>query len=559
MNNIFQNVDTPLLAGTSEGEVYGYNFSFNDYYSVDPSFVIQSANEHGAGTIYNLFEGNNGNGFRADVMQGASGLNTLFRNRYNGWESGETQSLNPIIVNSYHRYENLIGNVLGQSGVQTAYQNSDVPIYDIGSGDCCDGTVVADDSIVVSTMMRWGNYDTVNGANRFLASEVPSGIGAYANPVPAGDSLPPSFFLNAKPGWWGTMPWPAVGPDVAGGDIPDIDGHAYKLPAQLCYDTSTKDANGILIDFNADRCYAAVSGPPGSSALAVTSTAPFFGDVVVGDTLTQTITISNPGTATTIVFAGTVSGDGFAIVSPTFPLALAAGADKHVTISFSPQSTGSIPGVVTFTSNAVSSPVVSLDVSGNGITPITCFAVAPTDVSFGTAILGFTSLQSVTLFNTGNTSLTLSSTTVTGDGYSVTIPYLPITIPVGVSQPLTISFTPPGAGPSSGTLTFNTNATCTTTPPVVSLAGTGGFASAHTATLNWTASTTTTVVGYNVYRSTTSGSLFQKINSVPVTETTFVDSSLASGQTYFWVITAVDENGFESDFSTQVFATVPTP
>ncbi len=132
MNNIFHNVDTPLLAGTSEGDVYGYNFSINDNYSGAPSFLSPSADVHGAGSIYNLLEGNNGNGFRADVIQGTGGLNTLFRNRYNGWESGKTQSLNPIIINSYNRYENLIGNVLGQSGVQTAYQNSDVPIYDIG-------------------------------------------------------------------------------------------------------------------------------------------------------------------------------------------------------------------------------------------------------------------------------------------------------------------------------------------------------------------------------------------------------------------------------------------
>ena len=406
-------------------------------------------------------------------------------------------------------------------------------------------------------MMRWGNYDTVNRANRFLASEVPSGIGAYANPVPAGDTLPPSFFLNAKPGWWGTMPWPAVGPDVTGGDIPDIDGHAYKLPAQLCYDNATKDANGVLIDFNADRCYAA-AGPPESSALAVTPTEISFGDVAVGNTQTLAITISNPGTTSTIVSAGTASGTGFAIVSPTFPLALAAGANQVVTISFSPQSIGSITGGVTFTSNAASSPVVSLVASGNGITPITCFTVAPTDVSFGTAILGFTSLQSVTLSNTGNTSLTLSSTTVTGAGYSVTNPALPITIPVGFSQPITISFTPPGDGPSSGTVTFNTNATCTPAPPVA-LTGTGGFASGHTATLNWTASTTATDVSYNVYRSTTSGILFQKINVAPVTGTTFVDSSLASGQTYFWVITALGGDGTESSYSTEISATVGTP
>jgi len=267
--------------------------------------------------------------------------------------------------------------------------------------------------------------------------------------------------------------------------------------------------------------------------------------------------MSNPGTGSTTVSAGTVSGTGFSVVSPTFPLTIAAGANQLVTVSFSPQTTGSITGVMTFTSNAANSPVVSLVASGNGSTANTSGLVAPTDVSFGTVILGFTSLQGVTLFNTGNTPLTLYSATVTGAGFSVNIPGLPITIPVNLSQAITILFTPPGAGQSSGTVTFNTNASGT--QPMAFLTGNGGFASAHRANLSWTASTSGGVVGYNVYRSTTAGSQFQKINSALVAATTFVDTSLASGQTYFWVVTAVDGTGKESNFSTQVFATIPTP
>ncbi|MGB9103573.1 MAG: hypothetical protein WCC59_02335, partial [Terriglobales bacterium] len=51
-----------------------------------------------------------------------------------------------------------------------------------------------------------------------------------------------------------------IGPDVTGGDSPNVGGHAYKIPAQLCYENSAQDANGYLINFNADLCYAA-AGP----------------------------------------------------------------------------------------------------------------------------------------------------------------------------------------------------------------------------------------------------------------------------------------------------------
>jgi len=103
------------------------------------------------------------------------------------------------------------------------------------------------DPLVASTLLRWGNYDYATRQNRWNASEIPAG-----NAVPASQTLPASFYLSAKPGWWGTMPWPAIGPDVAGGQDPS--GHAFAIPAQVCYNTTPKDTNGVLV-FHADRCY----------------------------------------------------------------------------------------------------------------------------------------------------------------------------------------------------------------------------------------------------------------------------------------------------------------
>jgi hypothetical protein len=48
------------------------------------------------------------------------------------------------------------------------------------------------------------------------------------------------------------MPWPAIGPDVTGGQDPA--GHAHKIPAQVCYETSAMNGDGTL-SFNADSCY----------------------------------------------------------------------------------------------------------------------------------------------------------------------------------------------------------------------------------------------------------------------------------------------------------------
>jgi fibronectin type 3 domain-containing protein len=65
------------------------------------------------------------------------------------------------------------------------------------------------------------------------------------------------------------------------------------------------------------------------------------------------------------------------------------------------------------------------------------------------------------------------------------------------------------------------------------------------------------VTSYNVYRSTTSGSGFVKINPNPVPLFAYTDASVANGTTYYYVTTAVDSNGLESAFSNQVTAVIP--
>jgi hypothetical protein len=78
----------------------------------------------------------------------------------------------------------------------------------------------------------------------------------------------------------------------------------------------------------------------------------------------------------------------------------------------------------------------------------------------------------------------------------------------------------------------------------------------HSVSLNWTASTST-VAGYNVYRATTSGGPYTKLNSSVVTGVAYTDSTVQSGLTYYYVTTAVDASGSESAFSNQATAIVP--
>jgi hypothetical protein len=82
----------------------------------------------------------------------------------------------------------------------------------------------------------------------------------------------------------------------------------------------------------------------------------------------------------------------------------------------------------------------------------------------------------------------------------------------------------------------------------------------HSVALNWTASVTPGVVGYNVYRATTSGGPFSKLNSSSlVASTNYTDNAVTAGQVYYYVTTAVDGSNDESAPSNEAQATVPSP
>ena len=71
-----------------------------------------------------------------------------------------------------------------------------------------------------------------------------------------------------------------------------------------------------------------------------------------------------------------------------------------------------------------------------------------------------------------------------------------------------------------------------------------------TATLAWNASTSTDVAGYKVYMGTASG-VYGPSTSVGNVLTSQV-TTLQSGTTYFFTVTAVDTSGNESTFSNEV-------
>lgn len=73
--------------------------------------------------------------------------------------------------------------------------------------------------------------------------------------------------------------------------------------------------------------------------------------------------------------------------------------------------------------------------------------------------------------------------------------------------------------------------------------------------LDWDDNSETDLAGYNIYRSTTSGTDYIKLNTSTISSSDFTDDTAENSVTYFYVVTAVDYSSNESDFTDEVFET----
>ncbi|MGH9351473.1 MAG: beta strand repeat-containing protein [Terriglobia bacterium] len=331
-------------------------------------------------------------------------------------------------------------------------------------------------------------------------------------------------------------------------------GQSTSFSANFSPTAAANETGSISIVSNAANSPLSIplSGSGVTLEIAVSPTSLNFGAVNVGGSSAQTVALSNTGTLPVTVSQATALGTGFSMSGLALPMTLAAGQSLNFSATFSPKAAGSVSGSISVVSNASNSPL-TLSLLGAGSTQV--LSVSPSSLSFGNITIGSNSILPVVVTNAGSASVIISQATATGAGFSVTGPSLPLTLAAGQNTSFTITFDPISGGSITGNLSVVSNAT--NSPTATSLSATG--LNKHSVALTWTASTSPSITGYNVYCGTVSGGPYAKLNPSLVTSTAYTDTTVQAGLTYYYVTTAVDSQGVESADSNQATAVVPFP
>jgi hypothetical protein len=302
--------------------------------------------------------------------------------------------------------------------------------------------------------------------------------------------------------------------------------------------------------FNVTVPFTGTGGSVAATGSLTIAPAPLnFGSVNVGSSATNPITVTASGASVTISSASSTSSL-FSLSGVSFPVTIAAGQSASFNVVFAPKSSGSASGTLSLASNASNSTATeSMSGSGTATTTTGTLTIAPAPLSFGNVSVGNSETQAITVAASG-ASVTISSASSTSSLFSLSGATFPMTIAAGQSASFGVVFSPKASGAVSGTLAIASNAS--NSSATESLSGTG---TPNAVTLSWTPSTSS-VVGYNIYRGTASSGPFSKINSSMDTATNYTDGSVMGGNTYFYVATSVNSAGQESSFSSPALQAV---
>jgi len=294
--------------------------------------------------------------------------------------------------------------------------------------------------------------------------------------------------------------------------------------------TATAPVSGSLVASSSDlksqvTVPLAGSGEKASPQLQVLPTSLNFGVTNVHSSATQNVTLKNTGNISITINSVAVSNSAYSATGLSSGVSLAPGQTLEFNLTFRPATAGVASATLSVGSASLTAPA-KLNLWGSGATPPPSTPNPPSTAPHSP------SAPSSPTPNPPTTTAPSSNPPTTTAPHSPSAPSSPTPNPPTTTAP---SSNPP-----------------TTTPP------SSTSAPAPLIGLSWNASTSS-VVGYHVYRSATSGGPYTRISGSVISSLGYQDGEVVPGSRYYYVVTALDSAGTESAFSNEASASVPNP
>ncbi len=236
------------------------------------------------------------------------------------------------------------------------------------------------------------------------------------------------------------------------------------------FEPTTKDQINAIIVVESNSIFGPdtvrVSGRgTAAAAIQIDKSSLDFGNVVMGSTKSLAIDISNPGNDT-LTISGIASSNPKFTVTITSRV-LAPGASFIDSVRFSPTALGPVSANLTLTSSAPASPTI-IPLTGAGVGVVTT-TIDHANISFGDVAVGATKDTTLSITNTGNDTLRISSFTAGDSRFTMETP-ITIIAP-NIAKTFTLRFAPNAAGPLNSVFVVASNAL--SSPDTISVDGVG--------------------------------------------------------------------------------------
>ena len=186
-----------------------------------------------------------------------------------------------------------------------------------------------------------------------------------------------------------------------------------------------------------------------------------FGNVNLGDTISEVLILSNSGTDTLRIFEISISGSNeFQLELPSLPIDISAETNISIPVSYSPVDTGLDSGDIFITSNSVNNNKITIPITTLGVEPE--IDANPNPVKFDRVAANQSDFRTLRIMNIGQAPLELDNLTLTGSSdFSIEIQTqdgnLPTQLDPDALFEITITYTPPTEGPDTGEIIIFNN------------------------------------------------------------------------------------------------------